>query len=251
MNSTLKNAARKLLLAGPVQSHFVKNVSVEAWPAFYGRAQEIKVGALSQRLSIKTATCGSNIKIILELLKSVSALPGDVAECGVYQGSTLIPEALFLHQNNIPKTLFGCDSFEGFDEAVLLEIALGGTADPQKKIGGFNDTSLRLVQEKVQRLGLNDRVHLLKGYFEETLNELSERRFCFVHLDCDLYDSYKSCLEFFYPRLVPGGIILFDEYNDSSWPGCNKAVDEFLDGKQEKPVEIESDNYVKYFISKV
>lgn len=251
MNSTLKNAARKLLLAKPVQSYFVKNVSVEAWPAFYGRAQAIKVGALIHRLPIKTATCGSNIKIILKLLKSVSALPGDVAECGVYQGATLIPEALFLHQNDIPKTLFGCDSFAGFDEAVRSEIALGGTADPHKKIGGFNDTSLRLVHEKLQRLGLDDCVQLLQGYFEETLQRLSECRFCFVHLDCDLYDSYKSCLEFFYPRLVPCGIILFDEYHDSAWPGCDKAVDEFFDGKQEKPVEIESDNYVKYFISRI
>ena len=46
----------------------------------------------------------------------------------------------------------------------------------------------------------------------------------------------------------PIWIILFDEYNDAPWPGCNKAVDEFLRDKPETPQEIEIDNYQKWFI---
>ena len=251
MNSTLKSIAQRLLSTEPWQSYFVNHVPVERWPGFYGQAQGIKVPTLHKSLTAKTAECGSNVKIILLLLKSVAVWPGDVAECGVYQGATLITEGLYLLQNDIPKTLFGCDSFEGFDETVLSEIALGGSDEPHKKIGGFNDTSYSVIQEKLRRLGLDEKVHLLKGYFQETLPELSDHRFCFVHLDCDLYDSYKTCLEFFYPRLVPGGIILFDEYNDPPWPGCNKAVNEFLEGRREKPIEIESDNYLKYYIQKI
>lgn len=251
MTSKLKQTARKFLLTSPFQSYFANRVSIEIWPGFYGRAQEIKVASLSTPLPERTATCGSNIKIILKLLKSVAHLPGDVAECGVYQGSTLIPTGLFLYQNKISKTLFGCDSFEGFNEDVLAEISLGGADDPQKKLGGFGDTSYSVLKKKLQRLGLNEQVQLVKGYFEKSLPELSDRRFSFVHLDCDLYDSYKTCLEFFYPRLEQGGIILFDEYNDAAWPGCNKAVDEFLAEKQEKPVEIEADNYLKYYITKL
>jgi len=71
-----------------------------------------------------------------------------------------------------------------------------------------------------------------------------------VHLDCDLYESYRTCLEFFYPRLSMGAVVLFDEYNDPTWPGCNKAVDEFLADKKERCLEIESDNQLKYFIRK-
>ncbi len=48
----------------------------------------------------------------------------------------------------------------------------------------------------------------------------------------------------------PGGIILVDEYNDPPWPGCNKAVDEFLIGKPETLKETDNDNQVKYFIQK-
>lgn len=251
MNRNLKDIARSLLLTKPFGSYFVNNVSVESWPGYYGRAQMIKIPSLIKPLPMKTAECGSNIKIIFELMKLVAQLPGDMVECGVYQGATLVSEALYLKQNKISKTLYGCDSFEGFDETVLSEIALGGSHDPQKKIGGFSDTSFGLIQKKLRRLGVHERTNLLKGYFQDTLQQLKDRSFCFVHLDCDLYDSYKTCLDFFYPRLVPGGIILLDEYNDPAWPGCNKAVDEFLHDKQEKLIEIESDNYLKYYIQKI
>src|SRR4030095_2621955 len=121
----------------------------------------------------------SNIKIIFKLMRSVAHLPGDMAECGVYQGATLIAEALYLKQNKIPRSICACDSFEGFDETVLSEIALGGTNESHKRIGGFDDTSVRLIQNKLSRLELNDRVHLLKGYFQNSLSELKDRRFCF------------------------------------------------------------------------
>jgi hypothetical protein len=251
MNSKLKNIASRLLLFEPFLRYFVNHVPVQSWPGSYGRALAIRIPALVKPLPVRTAECSSNIKIIFKLIKSVAHLPGDLVECGVYQGGTLVSEALYLKQNKISKVLFGCDSFAGFDETVLSEIALGGSHDPQKKLGGFSDTSLELIRENLLRLEIDDRVHLLKGYFQDTLQELRDRRFCFVHLDCDLYDSYKACLNFFYPRLVPGGIILLDEYNDPPWPGCNKAVDEILNGKQEKLIEIESDNYLKYYIQKI
>jgi hypothetical protein len=49
--------------------------------------------------------------------------------------------------------------------------------------------------------------------------------------------------------LTPGAIVVFDEYDDPAWPGCNAAVDEFLSDKPERLIEICRDNYVKtYFV---
>jgi hypothetical protein len=45
-------------------------------------------------------------------------------------------------------------------------------------------------------------------------------------------------------------VFLFDEYNDPPWPGCNKAVDEVLSDKPEKPMEIESEGFQKWYIRK-
>jgi O-methyltransferase len=71
-----------------------------------------------------------------------------------------------------------------------------------------------------------------------------------VHLDCVIYESYMQCLKFFYPRLVRGGVIVVDEYNDPPWPGCTQAVDEFLANKPEKLKELTSDNQIKYYLRK-
>ena len=149
------------------------------------------------------------------------------------------------------KKVFGLDSFEGFSESVKIDIGLGGTHDTQKKVGGFSQTSYRYVRNKVKMFGLDAEVEVIKGFFQNSLSSLRDRQFSFVHLDCDLYESYKTCLEFFYPRMSRGGIILLDEYDDPPWPGCNKAVDEFLSGKLEKCAVIQRDNYVKYYIEKI
>jgi hypothetical protein len=162
-----------------------------------------------------------------------------------------VPTAIFLQQKKINKHVFGFDSFQGFDESVEKDIALGGSKDEQRKVGGFSQTSEELVSGKLRLFGVEQGVTLVPGYFRDSLVACSSNRFSFVHLDCDTYDSYKECLSFFYPRLNRGGIILFDEYNDPAWPGCNLAIDEYLADKPEKPQRIERDNFQKFYIEKV
>ena len=58
-------------------------------------------------------------------------------------------------------------------------------------------------------------------------------------------------MEFFYVRMSQHGVILLDEYSDPPWPGCNKAIDEFMADKPEKCKAIQRDNYVKYYIIKI
>ena len=194
---------------------------------------------------------GANINIILDLLGRTREVPGDVAECGVFKGSSLCAIALSLRERGVAKHVFGLDSFQGFDQSVQKDIELGGRANTEKRIGGFDGTSIGHVRGKLARLGLLDAVTLIPGYFAETLRTLPAKSFSFVHLDCDIYDSYKQTLNFFYPKMSYGGLILFDEYEDPPWPGCKLAVDEFLVDKREKPVAIMMDNYEKYFIKKL
>jgi hypothetical protein len=223
---------------------------VERCPAFCADLLGVKVPRSVRKLPAKGPEGGSNINIIFELLGRSAGVPGDLAECGVFQGASLLGTGLFVKQHALGKAVLGFDSFEGFDEAVEIDLQLGGQESVDKKVGGFRNTSEEQIRRKVAGLGLGDVVRLHKGYFRETLSAHLGVTFSFVHLDCDIYQSYKDCLEFFYPRLSPGGIILFDEYNDPPWPGCNKAVDEFLADKPERPVEIERDNYQKWYITK-
>jgi hypothetical protein len=231
-------------------SNWVVRRPLDRVPGWLSRLHDIELPKGVATLAEPTPFCPANINVLISLLEQCTKLEGDIAECGVYRGGTLIPMSLHLKQRGAKKVAYGFDSFEGFDASVDSEIALGGLPNSEKRRGGFADTSYEYVDAKVHRFGLENHAKLVKGFLADTLPEHAERRFCFVHLDVDIYESYKIALQFFYPRCVPQGVILLDEYNDPPWPGCNKAVDEFLADKPEKLREIERDNYVKYFIRK-
>lgn len=241
------------LLRIPIKSaalHLYRSRPISNWPKWAGDLLEISTPANLSRKVVPSAAGGSNINIILVLLDRTRDVRGDVAECGVFKGASLAAIALFLRENRLAKHVFGLDSFQGFDDSVRKDITLGGATDAEKRVGGFEATSLAHVKSKLAGLRLLDTVTLIPGYFAETLERLPPRRFSFVHLDCDIYDSYCQTLGYFYPRMSLGGIILFDEYDDPPWPGCNLAVDEFLADKPEKPIAIKMNNYKKYFIQK-
>jgi O-methyltransferase len=244
-------AKKTLQILEYCSSPLVKRLPVESCPEWLGKLHGINVPKRVKPHNKPSPFGGSNIKIIFQLIRDTQKLTGDVAECGVFQGASVASIGLYLQQSGTDKKAYGFDSFEGFDESIKFDLELGGDDAWNKSVGGFNDTSYEKVRHKLDILGLKDRVTLVKGYFENTLEKYSEKKFSFVHLDCDTYGSYKTCLEFFYPRVVSGGIILLDEYNDPPWPGCNKAVDEFLTGKPEKLIELESDNYLKYGFKKI
>jgi O-methyltransferase len=225
-------------------------VPIERFPAWLAKLHQFNVPNNVPIRDWQGPGGGSNVRIIFRLLDSVLALNGDVAECGVWKASTLLPVGLFLRQRGSRKTVLGFDSFEGLNETVNVDIGLGGDDEDRKHIGGFGDTSYDALIEKTRRFGVAETVRLVKGYFQDSLGAHADRRFCFVHLDCVIYESYKYCLAFFYPRLVQGGIMLIDEYKDPPWPGCTRAVDEFLADKPEKLEEIFSDSQVKFYFRK-
>jgi hypothetical protein len=76
---------------------------------------------------------------------------------------------------------------------------------------------------------LSDQVRVYQGAFAEVFPKLSDWKFCFAHIDCDFYSSVKDCILFLRERLVPGGIAVFDDYENQKWPGVKLALSEFMD----------------------
>jgi O-methyltransferase len=219
-----------------------------SWPPVLGRLHEISVprGVIPHSTPLPIGT--ANINNLISLIEKTRQVPGDLAECGTFRGASLIPMGIYLKQQGIKKRIYSFDSFEGFAPSVTEDLKFGGTHDEWKQPGVMNDTSYELVAEKAKTFDL-DNVTLVKGFFETTFPSHAGLTFSYVHLDCDAYSAYRECLTFFYPRLSAGGIISFDEYNDPPWPGCNKAVDEFLSDKPEKLQVIALDNWEKsYFV---
>ncbi len=85
----------------------------------------------------------------------------------------------------------------------------------------------------------------MQGYFEDTLPRY-QGSIALLHLDCDLHQSYKTCLDMLYSRVMPGGVIMFDEYEDTNFPGAQKAINEFFTDKSEKVIAYNNYNYLKY-----
>ena len=154
-------------------------------------------------------------------------VPGDIAEVGVYKGQT----ARLIHHYAAEKVLHLYDTFEGFDTRDVAQETEAGGRKPSAN--HFTNTS---VEGVVRYIGpKNDRVHIHQGFFPNTVLD-SERdlRYCFVHLDADLYAPIMAGLIYFYPRVEHGGFIVVHDYN--AWPGARKAVSEFFRGKPEIPI---------------
>lgn len=142
---------------------------------------------------------------------------GNVAEVGVFQGEFAKKINTYFPHN----TLFLFDTFEGFDKRDL-----DSESSMVKEFGEghLGDTSIELVLSKMP---YPNNVVIKKGYFPKTAAGLENEIFCFVNLDPDLYEPIKAGLEFFYPRMQRGGVILIHDYFNSGFPGVKKAVDEF------------------------
>ena len=76
------------------------------------------------------------------------------------------------------------------------------------------------------------------GWIPERFSAVTDKTFSFVHIDVDIYQPTKDSIEFFYPRLATGGILMCDDYGFSNCPGATQAIDDFLRDKPEKAIAL-------------
>ena len=75
---------------------------------------------------------------------------------------------------------------------------------------------------------LPDRIQFVGGFVEQSLINFSSPKIALLHIDLDLYSAHKITLESLFDSVVTGGIVIFDDYNDSKWPGAKKQSMSFL-----------------------
>ena len=139
-----------------------------------------------------------------------------VAEVGVFQGEF----AAAISRAFPGRSFYLFDTFEGFDARdVAVEIREGFSHSEEKH---FSNTT---VEEALSKLENKNLAVVCKGYFPETTKEVQEDQFLFVSLDVDLYLPTLAGLEYFYPKMVPGGCILIDDYYGEGYRGVKAAID--------------------------
>lgn len=143
---------------------------------------------------------------------------GDLIEIGAWRGGTGCIIARRSKLSGIGNTVYLCDTFKGVVKA--------GEFDTHYLGGEHADTSPEIVRELIIRLGLTN-VQVLVGVFpEETGSMVENRRFRFCHVDVDVYQSAADVVEWIWPRLVTGGIIVFDDYGFKGCEGVTRFVNE-------------------------
>lgn len=181
----------------------------------------------------------------LELCYPLRFRAGSIVECGVWRGGMC---AAMTEVMGNTRRVYLFDSFEGLPPAGEKDGE--GAKSYQQNVNAvdYHDNCKAEMDfaDRAMKLSGAKNVTLVKGWFSDTLpGYIFAEPILILRLDGDWYDSTMQCLENLYDKVVPGGLILIDDYH--YWEGCTRAVHDFL-SRRDLPVRIrESANGVCYF----
>jgi hypothetical protein len=185
----------------------------------------------------------------IEIFNKTLNLPGSIIECGVFKGMSLLTFAKLVEVHcpgDTLKRVIGFDTFQGF----LSLNSKDGLPDARrgKVEGGWNAGEFKVALQSLVEITQRDsmiprfkRVELVEGDVSTTVPAYVERnpglRICLLHLDLDLYEPTLAALTNLYPLVVPGGVVLLDEYGMEGFPGESVAFDEYFAGQRPRLVK--------------
>ncbi|MGH2627166.1 MAG: TylF/MycF/NovP-related O-methyltransferase, partial [Anaerolineales bacterium] len=166
------------------------------------------------------------------MLSLVSDIEGDIVECGVGRGETLLALAILLQDDGRSRNLWGFDSFTGFPTPTEEDRSPRKPRKGEWAVASRHDIHRLLLHAGLDPWFVDTRIVLVEGLFQDTLPHYRGGQIALLHLDVDLYDSYRSCLAHLWPKVAGGGVVLFDEYRNTTenikFPGAAIAIDEFF-----------------------
>jgi hypothetical protein len=171
-----------------------------------------------RRLSLISS---ERLKALFEQASLVGGLPGDAAELGTYRGGS----AIVIKRALPHKKVYGFESFEGLFNLSALDNLREQKGERGHALGDFAISSV-WERNRIRALLARSGVSLIEGRFSDTNKNIADRQFCFAHFDGDTYQSTKEFIEFFYPRMVPGGRLVFDDFEWEATPGVEQALAE-------------------------
>ncbi len=183
--------------------------------------QEI-VSLLQEIVRQERSLCSAfELYLIYSVALAQSRRPGAMAEVGVFRGGS----AKLICKAKGDKLLRLFDTYEGLPES----------SKEDRGIHKKNQYACSLENVQAYVAGFEN-VSFHKGIFPDSANGVEEDQYCFCHFDVDLYEGTKACLEYFYPRMIPGGIMISHDY--SLLAGVEQAFQEFFHDKPEEIIDM-------------
>ena len=162
------------------------------------------------------------------------AIPGDVVECGVWKGGSMMAVAHTLLAKGRRRKLYLFDTYAGMPEPTAVDVSFSGQTAAHALATEDKATSwiwaccpLDEVRRNVLGTGYDpEQVVFVEGRVEDTVPARAPDRIALLRLDTDWYESTYHELVHLYPRLSTGGVLIVDDYGH--WRGARRAVDRFL-----------------------
>jgi hypothetical protein len=201
----------------------------------YGFPRDVEQAdvALVREVQPYTMTAAEKIFALLDAVKYITqnGIEGDVVECGVWRGGSMMAAAkALLRLNDTRRTLHLFDTFAGMPEPSEKDADFGGTAAGlrlQKESGVQAYAPLGEVRNVMESTGYPpQKIRYVVGKVEETLPAAAPDRIALLRLDTDWYESTRCELVHLFPRLSTGGVLIVDDYGE--WKGCRLAADEYF-----------------------
>ena len=191
-----------------------------------------------QEVKAYTMTSPERVFAVFDAVRYVlkNDIEGSIVECGVWRGGTMMAVAHMLRMHHsFERDLYLFDTFEGMPLPTDVDEDFHGRKAKskflaEKRTEDSSDwcyASLSEVQNNLEGTGYpKDKVHYVVGKVENTVPAQAPECISILRLDTDWYESTKHELTHLYPRLVPGGVLIIDDYGH--WQGARRAVDEYF-----------------------
>jgi hypothetical protein len=179
------------------------------------------------RTMIGPRAYAENLALIAMSLRNPSLDEGAVIECGTWRGGM---SAGMIQVGGPQRRYVFFDSFEGLPPAGEHDGQEAKEYQRNTASPTYYDNCTASLEEFETTISLtgvpSERIAIHKGFFEETLPKFASPPIAILRLDADWYESTMVCLEKFWDYLLPGGLLLIDDYH--VWEGCSRAVHAFL-----------------------
>lgn len=205
-----------------------------------------------------TMTSPERVYSLIESVKYIerASIAGEIVECGVWKGGSMMAviETLLIH-NNQSRSLYLYDTYEGMSEPTEFDVDFASQSassqlsqrEKDEKDVVWAYSPLEAVQQRIFSTSYpKEKIHFIKGKVEETIPGTIPEKIALLRLDTDWYESTRHELEYLFPLLSTGGILILDDYGH--WAGAKKAVDEYFNKHQLKGMLQRIDNTGRIYI---
>jgi hypothetical protein len=150
-----------------------------------------------------------------------SRLPGDFVECGVNTGIFSLAVCEYIDFNRTGKRFWLFDTFNGIPDSQMSE------AERQLRSGENSRMYPECFDLAVRNFSAFPTAALVRGLVPETLSTVPIDKVCYLSLDMNIAAPERAAIEYFWPRLVPGGIVVLDDYAWLGYEEQKAAMDDF------------------------